>query len=113
MNLSKKSQRIYNRLISKAESSRKNRMPGVKCISHLLTELGIEHRTNETDCQKWSSPAGYNYYTSGGSRWYEGHTLYVPSINLNIDTTATYYSWNTWSYAADLVRLIKETLTKS
>ena len=113
MNLSKKSQKIYDRLISKTVFLSKTRMPAVKCISHLLSELGIEHRTGETDCQKWSSPAGYRYYTSGGSRWYEGHTLCVPSIRLNIDTTDTYYSWNTYRYASDLVRLIKETLNKN
>lgn len=110
MNLSKKSQKIYERLISKTEFLSKTRMPAVKCISHLLSELGIEHHTGETDCQKWSSAAGCRYYTSGGSRWYDGYTLKVPSINLNIDTTETYYSWNTGIYANELVRLVKKTL---
>lgn len=108
MNLSKKSKKIYERLISKKDGN--TRMPSVKSISHLLTELGIRHYTSETSCQKWSSPAGYRYYTSGGSRWYEGHTLNVPCINLNIDTTETYYSWNTWTYAYKLIKLVENNL---
>jgi hypothetical protein len=83
-----------------------SRMPNLNKVSQLLTELGIQNSCLESSCEKWSSPAGYRYYTSGGSRTYTGFWLRVPQINMNIDSTDTYYSWNTKQYAQELVKLI-------
>ena len=85
-----------------------SRMPNLNKVSELLTELGITNSCYESSCEKWSSAAGYRYYTSGGSRTYTGFWLKVPQINMNIDSTDTYYSWNTTHYAKELVELIEK-----
>ena len=99
-----KNLKTYERLVNKATNG--GRMPNLNKVSELLTELGIENSCYETSCEKWSSSAGYRYYTSGGSRTYTGFHFKVPEINMNIDSTDTYYSWNTWGYAKELVDLI-------
>ena len=103
-----KNQKTLNALRKKAglgicESSR---MPNLNKVGQLLNELGIENSCLESSCEKWSSAAGCRYYTSGGSRPYIGFWLRVPQINMNIDSTDTYYSWNTKHYAKELVELI-------
>jgi len=103
-----KNQKTLNALRKKAglgicESSR---MPNLNKVGQLLNELGIENSCLESSCEKWSSAAGCRYYTSGGSRTYIGFWLRVPQINMNIDSTDTYYSWNTKHYAKELVELI-------
>ena len=85
-----------------------SRMPNLNKVGQLLTELGIENSCYESSCEKWSSAAGCRYYTSGGSRTYIGFWLRVPQINMNIDSTDTYYSWNTKHYATELVQLIEK-----
>ena len=107
-----KNQKTLNALRKKAglgicESSR---MPNLNKVGELLTELGIQNDVTTWSCTKWTSPAGYRYYTSGGTREYNGYRLKVPQINLNINSTDTYYSWNTVHYAKELVELINKTL---
>ena len=107
--LSKKSQETLERLERKANSRvyESSRMPNLNKVSELLNELGIENSCSNSWCEKWTKGGGNRYYTGGGSKTYNGFNLRVPSIRLNIDSTDTYYSWNTWSYAGDLVNLIK------
>ena len=83
-----------------------SRMPNLNKVGELLTELGIENDVTTWSCTKWTSAAGYRYYTSGGTREYNGYRLKVPQINLNINSTDTYYSWNTKMFAQELVKLI-------
>ena len=107
-----KNVKTYERLVKKANLGicENSRMPNLNKVGELLTELGIQNSCLESSCEKWSSPAGYRYYTSGGSRTYTGFWLRVPQINMNIDSTDTYYSWNTRQYAGELVKLIEEKL---
>ena len=107
-----KNVKTYERLVKKANLGicENSRMPNLNKVGELLTELGIQNSCLESSCEKWSSPAGYRYYTSGGSRTYTGFWLKVPQINMNIDSTDTYYSWNTRQYAGELVKLIEEKL---
>ena len=88
----------------------KVKMPSLPKISELLNEIGIEHSLSEYWETKQTSPAGYRYYTGGGTRDYNGWQLKVPELNMNIQSTATYYSYNTWSYAGQIVELINKTL---
>ena len=115
--LTPKNQKTYKRLVdklncrntpSKYQLGKASRMPSVSMIAELLKELGIEHQLNGTSCQKYTSSYGTSYYTGGGNKTYEGYTLRVPSINLNIDTTDSCYSANTWGYAYELLELINE-----
>lgn len=103
-NISKKSQNTIERLRKKANDIKGSRMPSLKQISSLLTELEIEHRLDETSETKWR-PNGLRYHTSGGG-YYEGHELRIAEINLNICNIDTYYSWSTMFHARDILRLI-------
>jgi len=85
-----------------------SRMPNLNKVGELLTELGIENDVTNWSCTKWTSAAGYRYNTSGGTRDYNGYRLKVPQINLNINSTDTYYSWNTKMFAKELVELIEK-----
>ena len=98
--------KTYERLVNKC--SGKGRMPNLNKVGELLTELGIENNVTTWSCTKWTSAAGYRYNTSGGTRDYNGYRLKVPQINLNINSTDTYYSWNTKMFAKELVELIEK-----
>ena len=103
-----KNLKTYQALTKKATAryGERTRMPNLNKVGELLTELGIENNVTTWSCTKWASAAGYRYYTSGGSRDYNGFRLKVPEINLNINSTDTYYSWNTKQFAEKLVNLI-------
>jgi len=105
-----KNLKTYQALTKKANAGygERTRMPNLNKVGELLTELGIENNVTTWSCTKWTSAAGYRYYTSGGSRDYNGFRLKVPEINLNINSTDTYYSWNTKMFAGELVNLIEK-----
>lgn len=96
--------KTYNSLLKKSED--KGRMPSLKSVSKLLTELNIEHTLQEWSETKWR-PNGLTYNTSGGSKMYTGYELHIPEINLRANSCDTYYSYNTWSHAQNIIRLIK------
>jgi len=99
--------KTYNSLLKKSEGYGKGgRMPSLKSISKLLTELNIEHKLDETYETKWR-PNGLRYSTSGGTKTYTGYQLRIPEINLRANSCDTYYSYNTCGFARDIVRLIK------
>ena len=98
-----KNQKTLNALRKKANG--KGRMPSLNKVSELLTELGIENSCMEWSEVKWRDN-GLRYNTSGGSRTYNGYTLRVAQINMDICSTDSYYSWNTMSYAQQLIKLI-------
>lgn len=111
-NLSKKSQETLERLERKANAKvyESSRMPNLNKVSELLNEVGIQNSCLETSCEKWTKGGGNRYYTGGGSKTYNGFLLRVPEIRMNVNSTDTYYSYNTWSYAGDLVKLVNEKL---
>ena len=117
MTLSKKSQKVYDRLVNKAElaswCTQTVRMPRLTQIAALLEELNINHSLSETYCHKYTSAAGLRYSTGGGTKMYEGHELRVWAENetgfkmkLTMNNTDTYYSWNTNRLAKDLLKFI-------
>lgn len=85
-----------------------SRMPNLNKVGQLLTELGIENDVMTWSCTKWTSAVGYRYNTSGGTRDYNGFRLKVPQINMDINSTDTYYSWNTQMFAQEIVKLIEK-----
>ena len=105
-----KNQKTLDALSNKANS--KGRMPSLPKISQLLDELNIVNRLEEWSEEKWTKPSGFRYFTSGGTKTYYGCRLKVPAINMTITSTETYYSWNTWRYAQDLLKLINNHLNK-
>ena len=91
----------------KRKSDNQGKMPSIKSISKLLSTLGIEHRVDEVETYKYGKPSGFRYYTFGGERLYKGHNLVIPEIGLDMDSTETYYSHNTWHYASRIIELIE------
>ncbi len=55
-----------------------NRMPNMKSISKMLKELNIAH-------------------------WYFGSHLRIEEARIDIDSSDTYYSWNSQSYAGQII----------
>ena len=109
-NIKLKNQKTLDALSNKA--NRNGRMPSLPKISQLLDELNIVNILDEWSEEKWTKPSGFRYYTSGGSRTYNGWRLRVPAINMTATSTETYYSYNTWRYAQDLLKLITNHLNK-
>jgi len=107
MNLTKKSQKTLERLTAK--SNDKGRMPKLTLVHELLNELNIEHKFYASSCTKTTSASGLRYSTGGGSRFYDGYKLSIEleSTRIHMDTTDTYYSWNTCHYSRDILKLIK------
>lgn len=107
MTLSKKAQNTLERLTAKANHE-KTRMPKLILIHELLNELNIEHKFYGTSCTKTTSASGLRYSTGGGSRFYEGYKLAIEleGTRIYMDTTDSYYSWNTYHYARRILKLI-------
>ena len=113
MKLSNKSQKTYEALVVKSYDT--GRMPSLKRVAELLGEVGIENAFWEIETQKFTKAEGMRYYTGGGTRIYKGTELTVYSerdeegrrfVLMNLDSTETYYSYNTYRYARELVVLV-------
>jgi hypothetical protein len=105
--LSDKSKNTLRRLKLKAED-KKYRMPSIKDIKALLDELGIENDLHETTNVVEYRNAGCRYVNSrhDGKEGY-GLEVYVDGVRvMSLDTSDSYYSWNTRHLAYDLVKLI-------
>ena len=100
-----------DRLKLKAEISSKSRMPSIKQISKLLDEYGIAHEISErTNVVEYRS-AGKRYVNSRHNGK-TGLRLVIRNPYLELDTSDSYYSWNTWSYARDLIKIIQDAESK-
>jgi len=97
--------KTLNSLKNKSEGN--GRMPSLKKVSELLNELNIDNKLEDT-CETKQTKSGSRYYTGGGKKLYTGFTLNVPEINLCIESTDSYYSYNTWQYARSIYSLINE-----
>lgn len=110
MKLTFKSQRTLDSLISKADlqCTESIRMPTISAIDELLSELNIPHTYDGTSCTKTTKSSGMRYTTGGGTKIYNGHKLRFELDNrfVNMDSTDSYYSWNTGHYASNLLKLI-------
>lgn len=83
------------------------RMPSIKQISQLLTECGIKHNVSDS--------LNIVEYRSNGNRYVNsrhngkiGKLLTIDNTNIKLDTSDSYYSWNSWGYALKIVELIEE-----
>ena len=102
---SKKVQKVIEQLEAKVKYDK--RMPSIKSIRNLLEELGIEYDFNETqNCYDVGSAS--NNYCSYHGKGKEGYCLdfEVDGERIMMDTSDSYYSWNTYRYAKDLLKLI-------
>lgn len=105
MKLTKQAQNTYARIQYKAREVEGYRFPSLKMIAKLLTEIEVENKLDEWSETKWREN-GLRYHTSGGG-YYEGWRLQIPEIRMEMISTDSYYSWNTYHYALELEKLIK------
>lgn len=103
-----KNHKNYEKLVNKSNGV--GRMPQLRLVSILLNELNIEHDYYDWSEHKQTKSDGLKYYVSGGSKEYNGGRLRIKEINLNICSTETYYSDNTWMYSKEILNHINEKL---
>ncbi len=105
MKLSKQGEKVLAQLKAKRDDDK--RMPSIKSIHNLLTELNIEHDFDTT--------LNVVEYSSGNNNWvnsrHDGKRGYeikrVDGKYLGMDTADSYYSWNSFKYAIDLLEIIE------
>mgnify|MGYP000978824550 CR=1 FL=1 len=82
----------------------KTKMPSIKSISELLNHYGIEHVFEKSyNTVEYRSKG--NVYVNSRHRGKEGYKLEVDR-KVYMDSSDSYYSFNTWQYAGELVQLI-------
>lgn len=113
-----KNQKTLDALRKKAELSfTKTRMPSIKRIKDLLDELGIENYMDTTTNVVEYRSKGRTYVNSrhNGKQGYFlgiGKCYGGRSYDVNLDSSDSYYSWNTNSYARKIIELIDNHLKK-
>lgn len=106
--LSKKSEKTLEQLRQKADLDLKGkRMPSLKNINELLNELGVKTNFWESQNIVEYRSAGNVYVNSrhDGKKGYE-LKCEIGDYRIFMDTSDSYYSWNTYGFARDLVKAI-------
>lgn len=105
-NLTEKSKKTLLALTEKSKNY-DSRMPSIKSIHELLNELGISHHF-ETSYNTVEHRSKGRRYVNSRHRGKEGYKIdiYDKRIGFEMDTSDSYYSANSYSYAQDLVGLI-------
>jgi hypothetical protein len=102
---------ILGKLKAKANSSYNDnvRMPSIKQISKLLTACNIEHSVSEkTNVVEYRIRG--RMYVNSRHMGKKGMVLKIDmgeQPNIELDTSCSYYSFNTWQYAGQLVKLLE------
>lgn len=97
------------RLKNKADSrfGGRDRMPSIRQISKLLVEYKIEHSVEEnTNVVEYRSKG--RRYVNSRHNGKTGLCLVIFNPHIELDTSDSYYSWNSWNYAKQIVELIEE-----
>ncbi len=83
------------------------RMPSLKQISKLLIDNGIEHEFYESQNVVEHRTKGHRYVNSryNGKK---GYVLIIRDPYLKMDTSDSYYSYNSYFYAIELLKLIEK-----
>jgi len=110
--LSKKSKNTIQRLKNKRANS-SNRMPSLSLISELLNELGVKHSLDgSVNIVEYRSRG--NTYVNSRHEGKEGRQLSIHykdnpiGNNLNMDSSDSYYSWNTYGYSDELLKIVEK-----
>lgn len=102
--------KTLKRLIDKVETDSSLRMPSITAIHNLLTEYKIEHKYKETkNIVEYRS--GNNSYVNSRHDGKVGKEIIVrngsDTHNIVMDTSSSYYSFNTYRFATELVELFR------
>ena len=112
MKLSEKSKKTYNGLVNKSKDS-SYRMPSIIAISKLLNEIGISHNLRSSHNTVEYGRKSSSYVTSR-RKGKKGNRLTIERGSnksgkyLDMDTSDSYYSLNSYFYASDLLEIINK-----
>jgi hypothetical protein len=100
-NLSRQSQQALHRLVGKANNQ--GRMPSLRSIHSLLVESGLDASLRSSRNIVEYRSRGRSYVNSR----HEGKSGYRLNVgNLELDSSESYYSANSWNYARRLLDLL-------
>jgi hypothetical protein len=102
-------EQVIKNIIEKlrVKSNDKGRMPSIKSIHELLSHFGIEHEYRESMNTVESRTSGCNYANSRHDGK-TGNKIVLRNPYLELDTSCSYYSYNTYSYASKILKLIED-----
>lgn len=98
-------EKVIERLKQKVAGNGK--MPSIVGIHNLLDHYGIEHEYRETENIVEYRSAGCRYVNSRHTGK-KGYKIYVRDPYIGMDTSDSYYSFNSWNYAEKILKLIKQ-----
>ena len=86
----------------KLKSQDQGRMPSIKEIAKLLDDNSIPYYLADTNNiveykDKWANYVNSRHYGKSGKR------LLIREANIDLDTSDSYYSWNSWQYAGKII----------
>lgn len=115
--------KTYQALVNKTKNNGK--MPSIDSIHKLLTELGIEHYFDGETVNVVEYRSGQNTYVNSRHRGKIGKKIEFRAFVkdgkkspfvafgkesrsewINLDSSSSYYSWNTHRYALDLLKVL-------
>lgn len=99
---------VLQQLKAKAKSNYKDkvRMPSIKQIKKLLDAYGITSYMDEhTNVVEFRSKG--KKYVNSRQMGKKGVRLKIPDASIELDTSSSYYSYNTWRYAEEIIELIE------
>lgn len=85
-----------------------SKMPSINSIHELLNELGIEHDYNDETINIVESRTGNRSYVNNRHYGQKGKSIILSNPWLELDTSDSYYSWNSWKYAGELIDRINK-----
>lgn len=110
--LSAKSKKTIEKLIAKSEIGTK-RFPSINELHLLFTEVGIKHSFDGEVTNIVEYRSGGNRYVNDRHNGKVGKKIYkieIPKeldIYLRLDSSDSYFSWNTFRYTLDLLKLLE------
>lgn len=99
---------VLQQLKAKAKSNYKDkvRMPSIKQIKKLLDAYGITSYMDEhTNVVEYRSKG--KMYVNSRHMGKKGLRLKIPDASIELDTSSSYYSYNTWRYAEEIIKLVE------
>ena len=98
-----KTKKIIERLKKKTDFDSKTRMPSIADIAEMLDDLEIKYYMRSKTNIVENKTRGRRYVNSR----HDGKKGMLLEVhNLTLDTSDSYYSFNTWNYAGQLLRII-------
>ena len=107
--LNKQQQKIVDKLFANLEYNfwcdDFVRLPQNRTLAKLLNELDIYSRSRVIEEQRCTKPAGFAYYTGGGTRTYSNHKQTVDEVDLEL-TSENRHKCQQGRHASKIIALI-------